>query len=126
MPITLDFLENGYIARYVFDGGWSAIELVPLYAQEDAHRRSVDHIVHTLIDIQTMANIPGNVLRYAKGSPTLRSTNEGQLVMVGTNSYAKSLLEIVCKLAHYSKIQFASNQHEGIRYLKILIQNEQA
>lgn len=126
MPVRLDFLENGYIARYVFDGIWQASELVSLYEQEDAHRRSVKHIVHTLIDIQTMANIPANVLRYSKGSPTLRSTNEGQMVMVGTNPYARSLIELVCKLAHYSKIQFASNQDEGLGYLRKLIEPERA
>ncbi|HLY26782.1 MAG TPA: hypothetical protein VKQ72_10615 [Aggregatilineales bacterium] len=121
MPITLEFSENGYVAHYVFNGTWNASELLPLYEREGAHRKSVSHVVHTLIDILKMANIPPNAITASRKSPTFSSKNDGQLVIVGAKGYARNLAELICKLTHYTKVKFADGEDEAWTYLRALI-----
>src|SRR5882757_6085409 len=96
MPVTFEIRENDYVAYYVLSDPWEAHDLSALYPQDILFRNSVDHVVHTFM----------NVIAVRIGAPAFIHPNSGQLVMVGAQSFPKMMAETIFRLAHYQRARF--------------------
>ncbi len=124
MPVTFEIRENDYVAYYVLSDPWEAHDLSALYPQDILFRNSVDHVVHTFMNVSAVRRVPPNVIHVRIGAPAFIHPNSGQLVMVGAQSFPKMMAETIFRLAHYQRARFFDTEADGWEYTRQLIKNE--
>jgi len=126
MPITMQLRENGHVAHYVLTDPWETADLVRLYPQGLAYRKSVPYPVHTLMDISAVQRVPSNILAARRGAPAFVYPNSGEVVMVGAHGFPQKIAEMIFKLAHYERVRFFDTEIEGWNYLRQVLDQEQS
>jgi hypothetical protein len=124
MPVTLETLENGQVQYYRGSDPWSMRELMTLYIQDQAHRNSVDHTVHTIMDLSHCKTLPQGVLSGRVGAPGIDHPRAGYVILVGFNNFARTLGELALKLKHFPKAVFVQSEEAAWAFLHEKLQNE--
>ena len=124
MPVTAELREQGHVWYYVITDPWETSDLISFYKQDFAHRETVNHTVHLVMNVSAMHSVPINLLRARNNAPAWSHRTSGQLVMVGAHSFAKSIAEMIFKLAHYEKAKFFNSEAEGWDYIRAVIAEE--
>src|SRR5688500_18309007 len=123
MPVRFEYRENNRVACYTFSDPWETHEFVAHYPADNAYRASVTHTVHTFMDLTGAHSIPTNILRARTKAPAWSHANSGVIVMVGAIPLAKSVAEMVFKIARFNRAKFFKTADEGWAYLHQLIAN---
>src|SRR5258708_39858520 len=116
MAVKCEMWENGYVAFCVLSEPWEAPDLRALYPEDILFRNSVDHVVHTFMNVSAVRRVPSNVIHVRIGAPAFIHPNTGQLVMVGAQSFPKIMAETIFRLAHYQRARFFDTEAEGWEY----------
>ncbi len=124
MPVTLEIRENGHVAYYVLADPWETTDLLSLYPKDIEYRSSVNHLVHTVMNISKVVRVPRNILRARSGAPAFVHPNSGQLVMIGAQTFPKLMAETIFRLAHYERAKFFDTKEEGWAYIRQFIDKE--
>jgi hypothetical protein len=125
MPVTMELRENGHVASYVFSEPWQTKDLTSLYANDIAHRDSVNFLVHTFMDVSAIKNIPIDIIRARQGAPAFTHQKSGQLVMIGAKMLARRSAEMIFRLAHYERAKFFDTEEQGWAYIRQVIETEE-
>ena|SRR5690349_22173697 len=126
MPVTLDIRENGYVAYYVLVDPWETRDLTSLYPEDIQHRNSVNHVVHTFMNVSKVWRVPSNIISARIGAPAFIHPNSGQLLMIGAKTLPRVVTETICRLARYDRVRFFATEEEGWAYLRQLGVNKLA
>lgn len=86
------------IIRYDFDPFWTWEDLRNAVQQDDALFDSVDHTVHLIFDMRQIEVVPANPLTQLRQVGSQIHPRLGLIVFVGTNAWAKMVLEIFYKV----------------------------
>src|SRR5438045_9281673 len=106
MPVTLEIRENGQIAYYVLADPWKTRERTSLYLQDNQYRSSVNHVVHTFMDVSGVQRVPPNILSARIAAPAFTHPNSGLLIMVDARTLPKVVTETICRVARYERLHF--------------------
>jgi hypothetical protein len=126
MPVTAELRENGHVWYYVITDPWQAKDLIALYPLDFEHRNTVDHKVHTFMNVSGMNFLPPGLLSAGNKAPAWSHPTSGQLVMVGAHKIARKVAETIFKVANYDRAKFFANEDEGWDYLREFIRAENA
>ena len=121
MPVTFDIRENGYVAYYVLSDPWQTADLTSLYHKDLAFRDTVNHQVHTFMDVTNVHRIPPNIMRAREHAPAFIHRNSGQLIMTGAHMFPKTIAEMIFRLARYERAKFFETEAEGWDYVRTLM-----
>lgn len=125
MPITMEIRENGYVAYYVMSDPWVTNDLTSLYPQDIQFRDSVNHLVHTFMDVSQVRRIPPDVIRARINAPAFIHRNSGHLIMIGAKSLPKIAAETIFRIARYERAKFFDTEEQGWAFTRQLIAKEQ-
>src|SRR5450432_1811863 len=116
MPVTMEIRESGQIAYYVLADPWETRDLTSLYPQDNLYRSSVNHVVHTFMDVSRVQKIPPNILSARIAAPAFTHPNSGLLIMVGARTLPKVVTETICRVARYERLHFFATEEDGWAY----------
>jgi hypothetical protein len=120
----MEIRENGHVAYYRLTDPWETSDLTALYPQDIRFRDSVNHLVHTFMNVSSVRRVPSNVMRARLGAPAFIHPNSGQLIMVGAQSFPKTVAQTIFRVAHYDRAKFFDTEEEGWNYLRQFINAE--
>ena len=118
MPVTGDFRENGRISFTTITDPWETRDLTNRYVIEEAHRSSVPYTVHSIMDFTEMRTVPMGIFRARLDAPALVDPNAGMLVLVGTKPLARSVAEMIFRLAHFDRAYFVDTVEEAMALVR--------
>ena len=125
MPIAIELREDHHVIYTkitdpvsVDDFDNATLIMTPLY--DNALGK-----VHQLVNAREMRRVPQGIMRIRTNTPILNHRNRGQLVMVGANTFLRSIAEIMFKLVQFDSVKFFSTDDEAWIYLRNVIANEQ-
>jgi hypothetical protein len=122
----MELRENGQVAYYVLADPWETRDLTSLYPQDNGYRSTVNHVVHTFMDISGVRRIPPNIISARIAAPAFTHPNSGLLIMIGARTLPKVVTETICRVARYDRLHFFATDEEGWTYLRQLGANEVA
>src|SRR5258708_229969 len=106
MPITIESREDNHaiytklsdpVALADFDN--ATTEMTPLYDNAPGK-------VHQLVNTVDMRRVPSGILRIRGNTPILQHPNRGQLAVVGTNTFLRTIAELMFKLVQFETAKF--------------------
>jgi hypothetical protein len=124
MPVHFEIRESGRVAYYRITDPWTTQDLIRHYPADNAHRASVTHIVHTLMDVSGMRQVPINILLARNNAPAFSHPNNGVLILTGARPMAKSFAELIFKMASFQRGRFLATADEGLAYIHGLMATE--
>ena len=124
MPVLFELRENGRVAYYRITDPWTTHDLMAHYPADNAHRSSVNHTVHTLMDFSGMRTVPINILLARNNAPAFSHPNNGILILAGTRPMAKSFAELIFRMANFRKGRFLGTVDEGWAFIHTLMAKE--
>lgn len=104
MTVKFEVTNDGYLIRYTIADPLDMNELMQAYTQEQAHRDSVPHVVHSLNDFSNMRRIPKNWLT-ARSGPGLKHPRAGEMIFVGLAPGLKILVETIMRITRFKRIK---------------------
>jgi hypothetical protein len=125
MPVQLEFSENKRYIIYTLTDPLDMNELQRVYQKEKEHRDSVDHTVHSIVDMSRVKGIPRNWLT-AKSGPGLSHPRSGKMLFVGISPALKTLVSLILDIMRYRKMEFYNNFDEAETRMKDLLRDEVA
>lgn len=117
MTITLELTDEGRVLKMDIASPWNLQELMGVFKEAEQHFNKSTHRVDTLVDITKMSSIPPGALR-ARNSPFLSHPRSGYQIVVGANSYAKSMAELLFKLTNFKRVRFFSSMNDAWAFLR--------
>jgi hypothetical protein len=124
MPVHFEIREDGRVAYYRITDPWTTQNLIAHYPADNAHRASVTHIVHTLMDVTGMRQVPINILLARNNAPAFSHPNNGVLILTGARPMAKSFAELIFKMASFQRGRFLATADDGWAFIHSLMANE--
>jgi hypothetical protein len=125
MPVHFDILDAGHIIYYRQEPPWTYDEYALELEKELAHRNSVNHTVHNLMNASLVRKVPIGVLQ-ARSAPIFSHPTGGHLAIVGVNTTVRMFSQTVLQLAKFERAKFFKTEEEGLQYLRDLIRKEQS
>jgi hypothetical protein len=123
MPVTNEFVENGRVLVTTASDPWETHEMMAFWPEDRAHRNSMTQRVHLIIDI-THTNYPPKHILQLHRTPSVTHPNRGLIVVVGANSFSKTFVEMIFRLARYERVKFFATMHEAINFLRRVMATE--
>src|SRR5581483_12358889 len=105
MPITLELTDEGRVLKLDIIAPWNLNDLLEMFAAAKQHFDQSTIRIDTLVDISKMGAIPPGALR-ARNSPFLSHPRSGYQIVVGASLYAKSMADLLFRLANYKRTRF--------------------
>ena len=123
MPVTFELQENGSLMYWKLEDPWTLPELIGYYKQAESIFDNAPHMVHSLVDVQHVRQIPGGVLS-ARHAKTWHHPRSGQTVIVGATPLIKAMVETLFQLVRFNRVRFFNDEVEARNYLLRLIEQE--
>ena len=124
MPITIELREDNHVIYTkisdpvaIADFDHATAVFTPIY---DKAPGKIHHVVNT----SEMRRVPSGLLRIRMNTPILQHPNRGQLALVGTNSFLRSIGELMFRLTHFETGRFFTTDDEAWAYLRTAIADE--
>jgi hypothetical protein len=112
--------EDQTIIRTEFSGAWTWDEAHAAVDEVNAMMASVEHIVHTIIDMRGSSRIPPLAFREVRAMLSKRSSSAGATVIVGANFMTASLWKTIAQTYGWlvnSSYTFADTVEEARAYI---------
>ena len=123
MPVHIEFSSDQSHIIYEFSEPLEMQELLDAYQKEKAYRDSVQHTVHSIVDMSSMKRVPPNWLT-AKAGPGLTHPRSGRMLFVGISYGLRIIIQTILKIARYNRIVFFATREEADSYMAELIEAE--
>jgi hypothetical protein len=123
MPVQLAFSESKRYIIYTLTDPLDMNELQRVYQKEKEHRDSVDHTVHSIVDMSRVKGIPRNWLT-AKSGPGLSHPRSGKMLFVGISPALKTLVSLILDIMRYRKMEFYNTYAEAEARMQELLREE--
>ena len=124
MPITAEFSEQGHVFWLKITDPWTMHEIAAVFHDAMPHFDAATYKIHTLANVTETKSLPSGVLSIRQGNPTLIHPNRGHAVVVGANSFVKSIGDVVTRIAKFKSVQFHNTEEQAWAYLRQLIASE--
>ena len=125
MPVNVRLSEDGYYLIYEFTEPLKMEELLEAYKEEKELRDSIDHTVHSIVDMSAIRRVPPNWL-IAKAGPGLTHPRSGQMLFIGISPGLRIIIQTILKIAHYDRMKFFANRTEADAAMLELVQETKA
>ena len=125
MPVSMEIRENGRVVFYQYRDPFNLHELNALYLQDENHRNSVDFLVHTVLDMSGVKNLPQGIIGARVGSPVLVHPRSGVIVVVGAGPLSQSIAGVVLRLTR-KQAHFFKTESEGWDFVRKHLEKESA
>ncbi len=79
--------EEKTVIRYVYEGRWTWDEYYPAHQEAREMTKSVEHIVHVIVDVRNSTLLPKGALTHSRSALDNKPANEGITVIVGANFF---------------------------------------
>ncbi len=123
MAVTFELQENGSLMYWKIEDPWQLNELVGYYKQAAMILDNAPHMVHSLVDVQHVRQIPAGALS-ASHVTTWRHPRSGQTAIVGATPLIKAMMETLFQLVRFNRVRFFNDEVEARNYLLRLIEQE--
>ncbi len=124
MPVNVRISDDHNYLVYTMTDPLDMGQLLEAYRLEKQHRDSVDHVMHSIIDMSNLRRIPPNWL-LAKAGPGMTHPRSGELLFVGVSVGIKIVVETVLKIMRYQRIRFFNTRQEADAYMSVLLNRSQ-
>jgi hypothetical protein len=125
MPVQLQFSENKRYIIYKLSDPLDMNELQRVYQDEKAYRDSVEHTVHSIVDMSRVKGIPRNWLT-AKSGPGLKHPRSGKMLFVGISNALKTLVSLILDMMRYRKMEFYDSYEQAEKRMQELLTEDSA
>jgi hypothetical protein len=125
MPVQIEFHANKRYIIYTLSDPLDMNELQRVYQDEKAYRDSVDHTVHSIVDMSRVKGIPRNWLT-AKSGPGLKHPHSGKMLFVGISSALKTLVSLILDMMRYRRVEFFNTYEEAEKRMQEILKEEEA
>ncbi len=120
MPAKVEIRENGYVIFTTYKDPWGVSDMEDEYRAVRAHRDSVDHVVHVLLDVSQAHSVPPGLMR-ARQNPNLTHPTKGYIAIVGASSLLKTMGEVILRLSHNKEAGFFKTEEDAWTFLRRLL-----
>lgn len=117
MPVDVQLHESQRYLIYKMVDPVNMEQLMAAYRQEKIYRDSVEHTVHSIVDMSQMKRIPPNWL-LAKAGPGLTHPRSGEMLFVGVSVGVKMILQTILKIVRYQRIRFFDTREEADTHMR--------
>jgi hypothetical protein len=125
MPVQLEFSDDKRYIIYTLSDPLDMNELQRVYQQEKEFRDSVDHTVHSIIDMSRVRGIPRNWIT-GKSGPGLSHPRSGKMLFVGISHALKTLVSLILDIMRYRRMEFFHNYEAALARMQELLREESA
>jgi hypothetical protein len=125
MPVQLQFSEDKRYIIYTLSDPLDMNELQRVYQQEKAYRDSVEHSVHSIVDMSRVRGIPRNWMT-AKSGPGLKHPRSGKMLFVGISPALKTLVSLILDIMRYRRMEFFDTYEAAAARMQELLREEAA
>lgn len=125
MPVHIEFNDDQSHIIYEFTEPLEMQELLDAYQKEKAYRDSVQHTVHSIVDMSSIKRIPPNWLT-AKAGPGLTHPRSGRMLFVGISYGLRIIIQTILKIARYDRMVFFATRDEADAYMEQMLQAEKS
>jgi hypothetical protein len=125
MPVQLQFSEDKRYIIYTLSDPLDMNELQRVYQQEKAYRDSVEHSVHSIVDMSRVRGIPRNWMT-AKSGPGLSHPRSGKMLFVGISPALKTLVSLILDIMRYRRMEFFNTYEAAVTRMPELLREEAA
>ncbi len=95
MPIHIEWDNSEKkILVYTFEGVWSLNEFYIAFAQGNLMMDSVNHTVHTILDMRKSGSLPNGFIGTIRTLGAKPHDNLGQMAMIGANGFVQSFINL--------------------------------
>jgi len=119
MPVTTELIENGRIICLRTASPWTVEETFEAYKIAEGYFEAASHRIHSLVDVSAITSIPPGVMK-VRNTPFLSHKNSGNMAVVGAQKLARTLAEVMLKMANFKRASFFTTYEEALAYLKQL------
>lgn len=123
MPVNITFSENKRYIIYRLSDPLDMNELQRVYQQEREFRDSVEHTVHSIVDMSGVKGIPRNWLT-AKSGPGLKHPRSGKMLFVGISNALKTIVTLILDMMRYRKMEFFDSYEQAEKRMQELMQED--
>lgn len=123
MAIEILFDESKRFIVYNLSDPITLADLYTAYDQEREFRDSVDHTVHSIVDMTNVKRIPPNWLT-AKSGPGLSHPHSGQMLFVGLSPGLKIIVSTITKIMRYDKMKVFNTREEADEFMAWLLRQD--
>lgn len=120
MPVDLKLSENHRYIIYELSDPLVMAELMQAYEKEQEIRDSIDHTLHSIVDMSAVKRIPPNWLT-AKAGPGLKHPRSGEMLFVGIAFGLKIVIDTIMKMMKYEKMRTFLTREEADAYMQELL-----
>ncbi|MEQ9030024.1 MAG: hypothetical protein RLP44_15040 [Aggregatilineales bacterium] len=124
MPVEIQFDESQKFIIYTISDPVNIADLYADYKEEKNFRDSVEHTVHSIVDMSAVKRIPPNWLT-AKSGPGLTHPHSGQMLFVGLSTGLRIIVNTITKIMRYEKMQVFNTREEADDYMAYLVQQQE-
>jgi len=121
MQVSMELRENGWVINFVFTDPWTIQELAPYMAEDQKLRDQSPHPVHMMLNLTNAKRLPQGAISLRHNSPDLNHPTAGHIVLIGTNSFVRSVSETVFRLSRVTRFKIVATEAEGWEYLREFI-----
>lgn len=125
MAVEIHFDESKQFIVYTISDPLSISDLYEAYNKEKAFRDSVDHTVHSIVDMTNVKRIPANWLT-AKSGPGLTHPHSGQMLFVGLSPSLKIIVNTILKIMRYDKMRVFNTREAADDFMAYLCHKAQS
>lgn len=90
--------EEKTTIRFTYLGHWTLPEFYTTVDQSNAMMAEVDRKVNVIIDVRKSSFLPSNFISVMRTMPSKASSNTGNIVMVGANSFIRAFANTISRL----------------------------
>ena len=123
MPVEIKFDESQQFIVYTLSDPVTIADLYAAYKEEKIFRDTVDHTVHSIVDMSDVKRIPANWLT-AKSGPGLTHPHSGQMLFVGLSTGLGIIVKTILKIMRYEKMQVFNTRKEADDFMAHLVNQE--
>lgn len=124
LPVEIQFSDDHRYIVYTITDPLNMNDLIAAYEQEKTFRDSVDHTVHSIVDMSRVSRIPPNWLT-AKAGPGLTHPRSGVMLFVGLSSGLTIIIQTIMKIMRYSRMKAFKTRAEADAYMQELLREEE-
>jgi hypothetical protein len=112
MPANLEFFPDRHTIVFTIDSPWVIEDLFAIYPEADKIFNSAAEKLTTIVDIRHIGRIPPGAMR-ARRSPFMVSPRSGFQILVSQQNHARSMAEIVYRIANYKRVRFCNTMEQA-------------
>jgi hypothetical protein len=125
MPVEIQFSPDKRYIIYKLSDPLDMNDLQRSYVTEKEFRDSVEHTVHSIVDMSGIKGIPRNWLS-AKTGPGLKHPRSGKMLFVGISNALKSLVGLILQIMRYDRMEFFNSYAEAEAKMQQLLKEDEA